>query len=57
MPNVCLCLPYRRVTRLVLVLLAVSSFAACAPAISKQYREQADQSLSFPVLAADPSCL
>ena len=55
MPKVCLCLPYRRLTRLVLMLLAVSSFAACAPAISKQYREQADQSLSFPVLAADPS--
>jgi outer membrane lipoprotein len=48
-------LPSRRLTRLVLMLFALSSFAACAPAISKQYRQQADQSLSFPVLAADPN--
>jgi outer membrane lipoprotein len=48
-------LPYRRVTRFAAVLLALSCLSACAPAISKQYREQADQSLSFPVLAADPN--
>lgn len=30
------------------------AFSACAPAISKQVRQQADQSLSFPVLSADP---
>jgi outer membrane lipoprotein len=46
--------PYRLLTRCALLFLALSAFAACAPAISKQYRQQADQSLSFPVLAADP---
>jgi outer membrane lipoprotein len=34
--------------------LLLTTFTACAPTISKQLRQQADQSLSFPVLAADP---
>lgn len=36
------------------LILLLTTFAACAPSISKQIRQQADQSLSFPVLAADP---
>jgi outer membrane lipoprotein len=36
---------------LFLLLLALSS---CAPAVSKQYQQEADQALSFPLLAADP---
>ncbi len=56
MPNVCL--PYPPLPPPNPIRLSaprsIHHLAACAPAISKQYREQADQSLSFPVLAADP---
>jgi outer membrane lipoprotein len=35
-------------------LLLLIVIAACSPAVSKQLRRQADQSLSFPLLSADP---
>lgn len=54
MPRFLPYLPYRSIIRFASVLLVLALISACAPAISKQYREQADQSLSFPVLAADP---
>lgn len=37
-----------------LLLFIVSTLSACAPAMSKKVRQEADQSLSFPVLADDP---
>lgn len=43
--------PRRLGSLFALVLLTLS---ACAPAVSPQLRRQADQNLSFPVLAADP---
>jgi outer membrane lipoprotein len=44
----------RPAVRLGFLLLLLTTLAACAPTISKQLQQQADQSLSFPVLAADP---
>ena len=44
----------RTALRIGLLSLLVLPLSACAPAISKQVRQQADQSLSFPVLSADP---
>lgn len=47
--------PYLRpVVRISLLFFLLLAFSACAPAISKQVRQQADQSLSFPVLSVDP---
>lgn len=40
--------------QLAAVCLVLLTLAACAPAISKNLQQQADSSLSFPVLAADP---
>jgi outer membrane lipoprotein len=44
----------RRALRISLLSLLLIALSACAPAISKQVRQQADQSLSFPILSADP---
>jgi outer membrane lipoprotein len=44
----------RPALRLGLLFLLFLALAACAPAISKQVRQEADPSLSFPVLSADP---
>ncbi len=49
------CLPCPRTTlRVGLLSVLLLPLLACAPAVSKQVRQQADQSLSFPVLSADP---
>ncbi len=44
----------RPVVRLGLLFLLLLALPACTPAISKQYQQQAEQSLSLPVLSADP---
>jgi outer membrane lipoprotein len=55
MPSVTPCPPYRRLTgRFGILFLLVFTLSACAPAMSKKVRQEADQNLSFPVLANDP---
>jgi outer membrane lipoprotein len=55
MPRLLPHLPYDRlVVRFGLFLLVLSTLSACAPAMSKKVRQEADQSLSFAVLANDP---
>ena len=49
----CLLCPWSEL-RLGLLFFSLLTLAACAPTISKQLRQQADASLSFPVLSADP---
>lgn len=44
----------RSVGRMGLLICLLAIIPACAPAISKQVRQQVDQSLSFPVLASEP---
>ncbi len=46
------CLP--TIGQISLLLFLTLALSACAPAMSKQYRQQADPTLSFPVLASDP---
>lgn len=45
---------FRLIFRCVLFFLVVAGLSACAPAMSKKIRQEADQSLSFPLLASDP---
>jgi outer membrane lipoprotein len=56
MPRLLPCLScFRPALRIGLLFLLLSlTLAACAPTISNQLRQQADASLSFPVLSADP---
>ena len=55
MPRLLPYLPgHRLMVRFGLFLLVLSTLSACAPAMSQKVRQEADQSLSFPVLANDP---
>ncbi len=55
MPRWLQCLPFPRPALLIgLLSLLLLSLTSCAPTISKQLREQVDQSVSFGLLSADP---